>query len=535
MMPNDKRAKPPTLARVIKQIAGHVDKRAKPPTLADLAAVLLDAGDEHLAAAQAEHERLALACGASVARIDDAWVVGEDAKRIAKLANRAHTAWATYRENLFAGGRVERRRYHRAAGEYAALHAAFDAMPQRDAEGMMRYVHECWWTADPRPPVHPARPLVEAAVAAAVAASAKPAARAIIRVLAHGDVHFTKSHSIVDHVSHAPLGHVDAIEVDGEPLVTPAPGRAFAKPNLGGRQGEMLPVPRTVNGEAGGDVVLSALAQYDLLGDERNPIRGDTATLLRFANASVGGCVLGESDGALLIAGRSTPAAKQRFWRAAELARDVKQYRVGKDGVRRWRQLAEVSVIRDDGSVAVARALWMRNYGEGGWRLDSTLAHAVTLEGGTRGPATARAAVERTVSGIEAMMHFAANDGKTGVSILLQPDGGKKTGPGPWAKIPWRAVLLAGGEPVPPNANYNRSEKYGKRFARRVDQLLALDHPTLEFRFKPSPREEPVLCVRAKQRFVEARKLAGVTGEQGAWTPYPVAKLLRRRGENLSA
>ena len=276
-------------------------------------------------------------------------------------------------------------------------------------------------------------------------------------------------------LSLATLPPVEAVEVDGEPLVTRTPEKGLPMKRYRSRlppaQGEPWPAPRTLGSQPTGDLVLDTLAAYPLTGDERATLRGDVLRMGQFVYAVTAPVRLTEADGAFLLTGNRnlTEATKRRLLATTETMRFATMYRA--DG---WPlPLAVVDCGGD--TINLSAPLWWREQRkqlEGSrpsWRLSGGLFRPVVLGKSPRGLAAGHwGTLARTLSGIEAALGYgpAAGRGRTGrIPNAFLPASGK-AGPGARVFVPWQALLRLAGEHVPDDAGLRGS--HGRRYRRRV-------------------------------------------------------------------
>ncbi len=118
------------------------------------------------------------------------------------------------------------------------------------------------------------------------------------------------------------LASLAVVEIEGEPFVSDAPhwpGLEFQRfrvkktveqPDLGPA---MKPYPETIQGQATAGIVVEALANLNLAGDERSPLRADILRLGEIAYALTRTVQFSEAHGAILLGGRNTPAMRRRL------------------------------------------------------------------------------------------------------------------------------------------------------------------------------------------------------------------------------
>ena len=265
---------------------------------------------------------------------------------------------------------------------------------------------------------------------------------------------------------------VEAIEVDGVLVACPtAPGSLLKRTYRRAReptQGELIPGPRSLAGNAVSDIVVSTLSRYELTGDERSSIRSDVHRIALFTFAVTGPVRVAPEQGALFVGGMDSPANRRRWWAAVETLRGMTIRTNPRTG--EFRDLAVIS-IGDDGAAFLAPPAWWR--GTDAWRLAGGLFRKTISEREAK-PGVARGYwgnLDRTIAGIEAALAWspAAGRGKFGrVPDNLRPESGKK-GPGPMVFIPWRKVLELSGEHLPADSDPKGAE--GRRYRRRVEQF----------------------------------------------------------------
>ena len=257
------------------------------------------------------------------------------------------------------------------------------------------------------------------------------------------------------------LATLAIVKVDGEP---------FASRQVGGSppvllrrywvqepQGEFFPGPRTLDECATPCMIVQSLAELPLTGDERSPLRADVHRLGNLAFALTGAARVTERQGALLVAGRDTPANRKRFNRAVRVLRSLEfQARPGIT----W-SLADAEA----GPVSrIGPARWMLEPdGKGvAWRLTGALFR----------PATRRGTLERTIAGLEGALAWGPSagrerDGRIPDSLRPQRPGR----PGPEVFVRWWQVLRLSGEPV--GEDTDPREPAGRRYLKRVKMLEA--------------------------------------------------------------
>ena len=253
---------------------------------------------------------------------------------------------------------------------------------------------------------------------------------------------------------------VEAVQVDGEPFATAAPGgeerrryKRVAEPI----QMQLLPYPQTLHGQATAGAFLETLAQGRFSGDLRNPIRADVFRLGTLAYALTSSLRLTESQGAILIGGRDTEENRKRFWRALKCCRYM-TVTYGEYGA--W-----YSLLNADGEPGGIATLgpprwWLNQSGPMAWR----------LSGGLFVPASKWGAVERTIAGLEGALLWGPSAGKGRRGRL--PDNVRPVrpgGPGPEVFVPaWQVLRLSGEDVALENMGAGR-----ERYRLRIQALKA--------------------------------------------------------------
>ena len=334
----------------------------------------------------------------------------------------------------------------------------------------------------------------------------------------------------------ATLSPVEAVLVDGEPMVSAGPHalttwrRVRPKP---GEQRTLFAGPRSLGGLEVGDIVIRTLASLPRM-DMRSPIVGDVARTAALAFAFTGYGPIPDSAGAVFVGGRDTLANRQRWWKACEWLRHMTITINPQTG--EWVGLANVDPD-GAGGVHLGPPAWWRGRGEGQrWRLSGALWRPVRIGSAGRGAGGQDehyAGLARMLAGFEARLCYSptAGRGKRGrVPDALRPV--RKGGPGPEVWIGWRDALTLAGENVPNAVDVTGTE--GRRYRKRVDALIAAGYrvgalgeaapagDTVEIvRVQRGARNRPAgLRVRASARFC-----AAVGGRQ-TWERVPAMRLL---------
>lgn len=225
------------------------------------------------------------------------------------------------------------------------------------------------------------------------------------------------------------------IEVDGQPVSTRLQYPRRARPKRR-EAGELMPLPGT--GQAG-DLrlaLLHDLEQYAGI-DRRNPLPGDTLSLLTFGAAITGPARLHADQLGAMLAGQfdpagATPAKRERWrnraWAAVRWASSWQKLPNG-----HWRQLLGITTADlADGYLRVYPFRWDQ-HGKG-YRLTGVLTNQATRQ-------DKRGSLGRLAAGIEDYIAAAPTPARDRRSRLLIPD--KRGGPGPASELIPYPVLMA--------------------------------------------------------------------------------------------
>ena len=362
--------------------------------------------------------------------------------------------------------------------------------------------------------------------------------RVILMTDRQSETNLNRVPAVLDLATRAPVdADVETVQVDGEPFASPAPltrYRAPSRRNASRHQQRVLPGfpgPRTLNGRGIGNIVLSALSQLPLPGDERSRLRDDIARLGELAFALARPALIPEKAGASFLGGSVTTANVARFWEAAEVLRSLT---IKIDAVGRWLSIASVDTLPTEGVVYLRPPNWWHGVGKhNAYRLSGGLWRPV-LDGNQRfSPA---AALSRIVAGLEARLCWsqpAGGRGKYGrIPGPLVPT--RKGGPGSPVFVPWTELLTLAGEVVPPDVEPTGTER--RRYNRRVDALVEAGYLLTSPNAPIAKRGDTVeivkvirggrgrvtgLLVRASQRFCSAVV-------DHLWARVPAEMLFRR-------
>ena len=334
----------------------------------------------------------------------------------------------------------------------------------------------------------------------------------------------------------ATLSPVEAVMVDGEPMASGGPEALTTwrrvRPKAGEQRAFAFAGPRSLGGQAVGDVVIRTLASLPRM-DMRSPIVGDVARTAALAFALTGYGPIPDSAGAVFVGGRDTLPNRQRWWKACEWLRAMTitiNERTGE-----WVGLANVDPD-GAGGVHLGPPAWWRGKGEGQrWRLSGALWRPVRIGGGrgAGGQDEHYSGLARMLAGFEARLCYSPSSGrgKRGrVPDTLRPV--RRGGPGPEVWIGWRDAITLAGENVPAAVDVTGTE--GRRYRKRVETLTAAGYcigprgeaapagDTVEIvRVQRGARNRPAgLWVRASARFCAA------ASERQTWERIPAGRLL---------
>lgn len=336
------------------------------------------------------------------------------------------------------------------------------------------------------------------------------------------------------------LATLAVVEVDGAPFASDVPLRPGTLQRYEVvrfvEQRDLDPIlqphPKTIQGRATAGALVEALANLDLTGDERSKLRGDILRLGEIAYALTRTVHISEADGAILLSGRNTPAARRRFNRALWGLRALR-VQAGEDGVFYALADAEPGLVNALGpprwwSLAMSE---QKRMGRGRKRKPSDKPLAYRLSGGVfrrlsfgrarhggRGPeAGASGHLGKTIAGIEAALTWGRTPGRgkdartPGYVTPLQT--GRH---GEDLFFPAWQILRVSGENVTPDSMDNTAQqRYRRRaqslrdagyFLERKGQAAADAGDTIEIveQRKGSKIQEPGLVVRATARFCHA-------------------------------
>jgi len=324
------------------------------------------------------------------------------------------------------------------------------------------------------------------------------------------------------------VGSVDAIEVDGEPIITQIsglpgpfsddyPDRAKVyKPK--GTQGVLMPMPKQRDQM---DIPI-ALVAYQKFGQNlRSSLAPDIAQLMTLAYAANDPIILSIKEGASLLArgqdgqlGRQiNPADEQRFNIAFACVHGMSGWITDARGVNQFYPLTACDRFSDD-RVSIAPAAWARDRTKGGWTL--TAGFGVAGQSRLKGNAHNNN-VWRVITGVEywlARERFPQKGTYQGTSQALIPTSGN-TGPGNWYTLTWQELMMIAGDIWDWNDRqaYKRAHKRWQKIRDALIQhgyhVKNLNKPaeagdTVEFLFG----KDGVVMVRATERFVEGARRA---------------------------
>jgi len=255
----------------------------------------------------------------------------------------------------------------------------------------------------------------------------------------------TRQLGILSHVSLA------AFEVDGQPMATATLAgnrRRWRLPQPD--QGSLFPGPRTLASKAVDGTLVEAVADLNLGGDQRNPLRADVLRIGNLAYALSGLATIPADVGALIVAGGAAPTKRhvQRFENAVVVLNGLHVRLPG------YPLAFKLATAELGGHVA--------RIGPPQWINDPNAPKAYRLTGSLFRQTPKRiddnskrerwqkwGVIERTVAGIESALAYGPAAGKgrdARIPDNLRPV--RTGGPGPEVFIPWWQVLRLSGEAV---------------------------------------------------------------------------------------
>ena len=329
-----------------------------------------------------------------------------------------------------------------------------------------------------------------------------------------------------------PLGSVDAIQVDGEPIVTAIsqlPGKFSTrypkkvyKPKA--TSGELVPLP-TNRQSIEKPVPLIAYEQSD--NDLRQSTAPDVAQLLVIAYAVRNPLILTISEGARLLARdlqgelrTPTKADEERFEHVFSCIHGMAVWITDEQNIRRFYPLTACDRFADN-RVSIAPAAWARNRGAGRWTL--TAGFGVAGQNRLVGQAHTNN-IWRVITGCEYWLAREPHRTKGAfkrISQSLIPASGN-TGPGIWQKISWQQLMMIAGD-IWDTRDENTNKRAKKRFDKIRESLrqAGYETPSLGARSAPSGdtvefhfgkinrrRGGVIVYFRASARFVEGARKA---------------------------
>lgn len=332
------------------------------------------------------------------------------------------------------------------------------------------------------------------------------------------------------------------VEVDGEPFVSDAPlgpgivqryrvSPTSEQPDLD----EILkPYPRTIQGHATAGTLVETVANLDLGGDERSPLRADMLRLGQIAYALTRTIHVSEAEGAVLLGGKNTPALRNRLNRALWGLRSLRvQVRddvfyaladaepglVNALGPPRWWSEAMRERERQVRKRKGRRARLPRSDQPLAFRLAGGLFRPPSFgraDGGRRGSAVGSSGhLGNTIAGIEAALTWGRTTGRgKGARIPSYVTPSQKGRHGEHLFFPAWKILRVSGENVTRESMDNTARARYRRRAAALEQAgyflgggeAAHAGDTIEIveQKRGSRRQEAGLVVRATARFCEA-------------------------------
>ena len=317
-------------------------------------------------------------------------------------------------------------------------------------------------------------------------------------------------------------GSVDAIEVDGEPIITyikQLPGTFSAdvtvlKPK--GTQGELRPMPTQRNNME----IPAPLVAYQKYGHNLgSPIASDVAQLMTIAYAANEILKLSVKEGASLLARgedgapRSPRDSDEQRFENAYACLGMAIWITDERGIDRFYPLMAHDRLSGN-RFEIAAAGWARDRQSGRWTL--TAGGGVAGQNRLKGDAHNNN-IGRVITGIEywlARDRFPSKGQNARISQALIPATGT-TGPGNWHTLLWRELMMIAGDVWDCNDKgvdwKIRQRFYGirdalKKYGYQVKKLHtpAAAGDTVEFLFEKRGKVK----VRATSRFVEGARKA---------------------------
>ena len=279
------------------------------------------------------------------------------------------------------------------------------------------------------------------------------------------------------------LSVVEAVNIDDIPTASKLP-LDYTQTAQGYRlaqrieQGQLFPGPKTINGEAIQNAIITAPDDMPLMGDIRRVtlVRADVARIVMLAYALEGEAYFNEEEGALFLTGRINKTSKKRWHEALRWADSLRITIDASTG--RWYKLVDASPNPRTGVSKIAAPWWWREEGlsggkqTGGFRLSGGLWRPALL-GDQQKQGTSSGywgGTHRTLDGLEAALTWSKSAGRgQGGRLPAALIPVHKGGPGPEWFVPWDWVLICSGERIPSNASSKGSE--ARRYRDRVSSL----------------------------------------------------------------
>lgn len=315
---------------------------------------------------------------------------------------------------------------------------------------------------------------------------------------------------------------LEAVEVDGEPLVTAAPsGSLRRRYRVGDPEGKLWPAPRRLSGLVTAGGLIEIASSVPLSGDERSPLRADLIRIGTLAYALSRPMRLTTGELSHLVTKQDTPWGREQGLRLARAMRGASVMVGGEP----WLAF-DAAKVGDTHRIAAPR-WWLDAVAQG--RLDVSvrgpIAFRLTGVLFRRIPGGRKAArwgtLERTVAGIEGALLWgsSAGGGRRGrLPDAVRPV--RRGGPGAEVIIPWYQLLRLSGEHVTPAmlADKEKRATLNRRFNRRIEDLITAGYhcgthgepapanDTVEIvqRIKGGRHHEAAIKVRATARFCAA-------------------------------
>ena len=345
------------------------------------------------------------------------------------------------------------------------------------------------------------------------------------------------------------VGSVDAIEVDGEPIVTKIPQKGniylerpakVLKPK--GVEGPLkLVLPRGRN-TIKTPIILIAYGPFGK--DLRSALPSDIAQLLTIMYTTNEPLKLTSQTGAQLLTRSRDGSIRpphtndfQRFEDAFACIHGLGGWITDENGIHKFYPFSECQRLTDEW-VSLDAPAWARDKKQGRWTLTAGFG---TVGQNRFKPGQAHTNnIWRVIHGVEywlARDPYIIDGEYQGISQKLIPESGT-TGPGPWDKLTWQQFMTIAGDvwnekdEVSNNRAYKRFQKIRDTLTNAGYEIKKLNETapaedTVEFLFfRERGRNGGKVWVRATQRFVEGARKA----QNKEWLTVSLSEFLGLKG-----